>query len=264
MSARGATFGTSKFEFMPGQPLVSVITVVYNASAVIDRTMRSVVAQTWPNLEHIIIDGASKDDTLNKVRTFQHHRLHVYSEPDKGIYDAMNKGIERSKGEYLIFMNAGDEFYANDVLEKMLLEPGHDFYFGNTMVVNDTGRELGERRLHPPKNLNWKSLRFGMCVSHQSILVSKMVCVPYDLKYRISGDIDWTIRVLKNSKRVCDSGIFVSKFLEGGVSSSRRKQGLKERFIILSDHYGLVPTIMNHIYILFRFVWHKITRQSMT
>ncbi|MBX7050671.1 MAG: glycosyltransferase [Flavobacteriales bacterium] len=249
---------------MSGQPVVSIITVVYNASAVIDRTMRSVAAQTWPEIEHIIIDGVSKDDTLEKVAQYLHPNLHVFSEPDKGIYDAMNKGIRRATGDYIIFMNAGDEFYSPDVLQKILSMPEGDFYYGNTMVVDDHGKELGERRLHPPKNLNWKSLQFGMCVSHQSILVKRSICVSYDLNYKISGDIDWTIRVLKNAKNVIDSGIFVSKFLEGGVSTSKRKQGLKERFAILSHHYGIVRTIFNHMFILLRFIWHKLTRNNMT
>lgn len=244
---------------------ITVITVVYNAAAVVERTMVSVRDQTWPNVMHLVIDGASKDGTLDIVHRYTRHTLTVMSEKDHGIYHAMNKGIAMATDDYVIFMNAGDEFYSNNVLEKMLADAvDADLYYGNTMVVDDEGVELGDRRLHPPKVLNWKSLRFGMCVSHQSLLVKRSICVDYDLTYKISADIDWTIRVLKNAKTVVNTNLYVSKFLKGGVSSSRRKEGLKERFWIMTMHYGLFPTIINHVYITFRFVVHLFTMKSLT
>ncbi len=244
---------------------ITVITVVYNAAATVERTMVSVHDQTWPHVMHLVIDGASNDDTLNIVHRYARHALKVKSEKDYGIYDAMNKGVSLATGDYIIFMNAGDEFYSNNVLEKMLEDDiDADIYYGNTMVVDDAGNELGDRRLHPPKALNWRSLRFGMCVSHQSILVKRSICVDYDLTYKISADIDWTIRVLKNAETVVNSNLYVAKFLRGGISSSRRKEGLKERFLIMTTHYGLFPTIINHIYITFRFVVHLFTKRSLT
>ncbi len=244
---------------------VTVVTVVYNGAAVVERTMRSVSEQSWPHVHHLVIDGASKDDTLEIVHRFARPQLKVVSEKDKGIYDAMNKGISQADGDYIVFMNAGDEFYSNDVLEKLLSRNDHaDFYYGNTMVVDDHGKELGDRRLHPPTNLSWKSLKFGMCVSHQSILVKRKMAVDYDLKFKISADIDWTIRVLKNAKTIVNSEMYVSKFLRGGVSSSRRREGLKERFQIMIKHYGLFSTIVNHAYITFRFIVHLFTKRNLT
>lgn len=246
-------------------PLITIVTVVYNAAALIERTMKSVRAQSYPNIEHIIVDGQSRDQTLNVVEKFANPMLRIVSEKDDGIYDAMNKGQELAKGEFVIFLNAGDEFYNGDVLKDMLKGGvDADVYYGNTMIVDELGNELGERRLQPPVHLNWRSLQMGMCVSHQSLLVRKSVCVSYDLQYKISADIDWTIRVLKNAKRAVHTQIIVSKFLLGGVSTSRRKQGLRERFAIMVNHYGWFRTVVNHGLIAFRFVWHRLTRKSMT
>ncbi len=250
---------------MSASPVITIITVVYNASAVVERTMISVAEQSWPHIEHLVVDGLSRDNTLEIVNRFARPELRVISEKDNGIYEAMNKGQAVASGEFVLFLNAGDEFYSKDTLKK-IMETGtdEDVYYGNTMVVDENGKELGERRLTPPTQLNWRSLQMGMCVSHQSLLVRKSICVPYNLEYKISSDIDWTIRVLKNAKKVVNTKIYISKFLEGGVSSSQRKQGLSERFEILAKHYGWAKTVFNHGLITIRFVVHKITKSSMT
>ena len=250
---------------MSQTPLCSIITVVYNAESLIERTLRSAALQTVQDYEHWIIDGASTDGTLKEVENYRHARMHVVSERDKGIYDAMNKGLARAKGKYVIFMNAGDEFYDNHVLERALKQnDGADFIYGETAVVDEAGNILGNRRLSPPNQLNWRSLQRGMCVSHQSIFMRRELAEPYDLNYRISGDIDWTIRMLRKSSHIVNSKGYISKFLEGGVSASRRNQGLKERFLIMRKHYGLVTTLFNHGIILLRYPLHRLTRKSMT
>lgn len=251
---------------MSNTPKVSVITVVYNAEKLIERTLLSVLGQSYKNIESLIIDGKSKDQTLAVVAQFKDDRIRVISEADKGIYDAMNKGIKNATGEYIIFINAGDEFYDSATLANILNNQSKnaDVYYGNTVVVNEKGEVLGDRRLAPPENLNWQSLQFGMCVSHQSILAKREIAPEYNLSYKISADIDWTIRLLKQAKSIINTHQYVSKFLEGGVSSSRRKQGLKERFAIMRDHYGLARTLMNHAFITLRFVKHLFTKRSMT
>lgn len=251
--------------FMNDAPLCSIITVVYNAESLVERTMRSVKAQTFQSCEHIVIDGASKDGTLAVVKQFERPQLRVFSEPDKGIYDAMNKGLKHAKGRFVIFMNGGDEFFDEHVLQRALeRNEDADFIYGETAVVDEQGHVLGDRRLKPPARLNWRSLQRGMCVSHQSILVRRELTEPYDLEYKISGDIDWTIRMLRKSKSIVNAGCYISKFLEGGVSASRRKQGLKERFQIMRKHYGLLTTLLNHLFILLRYPVHRLTKRSMT
>lgn len=246
-------------------PVVTVITVVFNGERFIERTMNSVQSQREVELEHLIIDGASKDATLTIVERMKKPSTVIFSEPDRGIYDAMNKGILKARGTFIIFMNAGDEF-ADDVALKHALQgnEGADFIYGNTRVVDEQGRVLGDRRLTPPERLTWRSFKRGMCVSHQSMLVRRTLAVPFDLQYKISADIDWTIRILKQCKIVVNSHGYIARFLEGGVSAARRKEGLKERFRIMVRHYGLLPTLFNHAVIALRYPVQRMLRKSMT
>jgi len=175
--------------YMSNTPKVSVVTVVYNAEKLIERTLKSVLSQSYANIESLIVDGKSKDETLRIVAGFNDSRVKVISEPDNGIYDAMNKGILMATGEYLIFINAGDEFYDRNTLQSIMnSNRDADVLYGNTAVINEKGEILGDRRLAPPKELNWKSLRFGMCVSHQSILAKKSIVPMFNLRYKISAE----------------------------------------------------------------------------
>ena len=159
----------------------TVVTCTYNAERVLQRTLDSVNKQTYCNIEHLIIDGVSKDKTLAMVRAYQNrakagenaHEIVVYSEPDKGLYDAMNKGIDRATGDYLVFLNAGDVFPSDDTLEYVegCVGEGENLpgvLYGDTDIVNDEGRFLRHRRLSPPKKLNWRSFKWGMLVCHQA------------------------------------------------------------------------------------------------
>lgn len=250
---------------MNGKPSVAVITVVYNAETLIERTMKSVLEQSWQGLTHIVVDGLSADKTLALVNQYRRPELEVYSERDHGIYDAMNKGLLAARTDYVMFLNAGDTFYANDVLQKIFAEVANaDFYYGNTAVVNNNGEVLADRRHSPPEELDWKSFQFGMSVSHQSMVVRRALCEPYDLQYKISADIDWTIRILKKARHIVNTQIYISKFLEGGVSASGRKLGWKERFDIFNKHYGLVRNLINHSWIALRYLLHKATGRNMT
>jgi glycosyltransferase involved in cell wall biosynthesis len=250
---------------MNQSPVISIVTVTYNADQLLERTLKSVFDQTYKAIEYIIVDGASTDKTMEIVARNRNRFATVISERDKGIYDAMNKGLNEATGEYLLFLNAGDELFDTSTLEKVFSSAqAADVYYGNTMIVDEKGNELGSRRLAPPENLNWKSLQFGMCVSHQSFIAKRSLAGEYNLDYRISADIDWTIRVLKQAKSSVHTGQFISRFLEGGTSAQRRKLGLKERWSIMVVHYGFIRTCFNHALILVRFVWHKISRKSMT
>jgi glycosyltransferase involved in cell wall biosynthesis len=243
---------------------VSVITVVYQAEALIERTLRSICSQDIrESIQIVLVDGASKDNTIGIARTWLNPSDILISEPDKGIYDAMNKGLQVAQGEYVIFINAGDELYESTTLGRMLgAATNADLYYGETAIVNDRGEFKGSRRLTPPKNLTRRSMQYGMCVSHQSLLAKRALCPTYDMHYKISADIDWTIRLLERCNTTCYVNNFVSKFLEGGVSSARRKQGLKERWQILSHHFGTFRNILNHCWILIRYIIHRFTKNQ--
>jgi glycosyltransferase involved in cell wall biosynthesis len=246
-------------------PKITIITVVYNGRLHIERTIQSIQSQTYTNLEYLIMDGASKDGTLEIAKKYAAVNTLIFSDKDNGIYDAMNKGLKQATGDYILFINAGDELYEKETLAKIIAAGENaDVYYGNTVVVNENRVVLGERRLLPPKVLTWKSLKYGMNVSHQSFVAKRTLCEPYRLNYKISADIDWVIRVLKKSEKIINTEIIISKFLEGGASNVHRKKSLLERFSIMSEHYGFFQTTFNHLYILVRYPVHRLFRKSMT
>ena len=231
-------------------PTLSVITVVYNNVADIGRTLLSVLNQTHPAIEYIVIDGGSTDGTLDIINTYKSRIAKLISEPDKGIYDAMNKGLALATGDYVIFMNSGDEFYAADTVEKVFATADDaDIYYGETEMVNARRESLGQRRHKAPAKFTWRSFKYGMSVSHQAIYIRKALTAPYDPAYQLSADIDWIIRAAKKAKKIVKVEGYVAKYLVGGMSKARHRQSLKERFAIMKKHYGLIPTILNHLVI---------------
>ena len=176
-------------------PKFSIITVTYNAGAVIEDTIQSVITQTYKNIEYIIVDGASTDKTMSIVNRYREHIHTVVSEPDRGLYDAMNKGIRLATGDYVCFLNAGDELHEDDTLQLIVhsltgLTELPDVIYGRTAIVDEEGHFLRMRRLEPPENLTWRSFSQGMLVCHQAFFARRDRAVPYDLRYRFSADFD--------------------------------------------------------------------------
>lgn len=234
------------------QPRLTVITIVYNNVRDIERTMLSVLNQTYSNLEYIIIDGESTDGTLQVIRRFQHQVSRILSEPDQGIYDAMNKGLALASGDYVLFMNSGDEIYASDTVASIFaLAPDADIYYGETEMYNQQWQSLGRRRHKAPERLTWRSFQYGMSVSHQAIYVRRSITVPFDTAYQLSADIDWIIKAAKRAVKIVNANRYVAKYLVGGMSKDKHKQSLVERFNIFSKHYGFVPNVLNHVLIAF-------------
>ncbi len=232
------------------QPKLSVITIVYNNVRDIERTLLSVVNQTYPNIEYIVVDGASTDGTLKLLKKYESKLSKLITEKDQGIYDAMNKSLALATGDYVLFMNSGDEIYAPDTVERIFAtEPDSDIYYGETEMFDEHWQSLGRRRHQAPEHFTWKSFRFGMSVSHQAIYIKRSLTEPYDLQYQLSSDIDWVIKCGKKAKKITNVEAYVAKYLVGGMSKKRHRQSLKERFQILSKHYGLVPNLVNHLII---------------
>ncbi len=234
------------------QPTLSVITVVYNNARDIERTIRSVVGQTYPHIEYLVVDGGSTDGTVAVIKQYSDRISQWVSEPDKGIYDAMNKGLAMATGDYVLFMNSGDEIYAPDTVARIFAtEPGADIYYGETELFDDNWESLGLRRHHVPERFSWRSFRYGMNVSHQAIYIRRSIVGRYDTQYQLSADIDWVIRAAKQAKRAVNTRMLVAKYLVGGLSKKRHRQSLVERFRIFTKHYGLLPNIINHGVIAF-------------
>lgn len=229
-------------------PKISIITVVFNGADHIGRTIESVIGQSYKDLEYIIVDGKSTDSTLEVIGGYEGIDQ-LISEPDTGLYDAMNKGLKMATGAYVWFLNSGDQVYENDTVERLVagLEGRKpDIIYGGTMIIDEQQNEVGDRRLKPPEKLTWKSFRQGMVVCHQSIIVKREIAPEYNLTYRLSADIDWSIRASKKAAEIHNSGLILSRFLEGGMTRHNIKAGLKERFRIMTGFYGLIPTILRH------------------
>ena len=245
-------------------PKLTIITIVYNNVRDIERTINSVINQTYKKIEYIIIDGKSTDGTLDIVEKYSNQISKMVSEPDKGIYDAMNKGLALATGDYVLFMNSGDEIYDEHTVQEVFdSSPGADIYYGETEMYNDNWESLGRRRHEAPEQFDWTSFKYGMNISHQAIYIRKSILTPYDLKYKYSSDIDWIIKAAKKSSNIVNVHRYVAKYLVGGMSKKKHHESLKERFQIFTKYYGLIPNIFNHVIIagnlLFYFLKHKRT-----
>src|SRR5690606_1263303 len=237
----------------------SIITVVYNNVRDIAYTIESVLCQTYTNIEYIIVDGASTDGTLDVITSY-HDRIDiVISEKDKGIYDAMNKGLAAAHGDYVLFLNSGDELFDENTIQNVVEEgKGADIIYGETKLVNEERHIIGDRRHRVPVNFDWKSFRYGMNICHQAIYIKRSIAEPYNLQYQLSSDIDWVIRAARKARSAKNVNSYVVKYLVGGLSKKRHRQSLKERYDIFKKYYGTFPNIFNHIVIAFRMLKYRI------
>lgn len=244
-------------------PKLSIITIVYNNAQDIERTLLSVLNQTYPNIEYILIDGASNDGTLNIIQKHSNKITTIVSEKDKGIYDAMNKGLKLATGDYVLFMNSGDEIYASDTVQKIFAtEAGADIYYGETEIINSQGESMGQRRHKSPDQFTWRGFNLGMSISHQAIYIKRSLITPYDDRYQLSADIDWIIRAAKKADKIVNTHMYVAKYLFGGMSKKKHKQSLTERFHIMREHYGLLPTLLNHGIIAAKLGWYYLLNKK--
>lgn len=256
----------------------SIITCTYNAAEVLQRTLDSVMSQTWGQIEYIIVDGASKDSTMAMAEAYRRrsaeeeteHDIIIKSEPDRGLYDAMNKGLQLATGDYVVFLNAGDVLPTDETLENISNDVNERsdgrlpaVLYGDTNIVDNNGELLRPRRLVPPDDLSWRSFRHGMLVCHQAFYVRTDIAKaePYNLKYRFSADVDWCIRVMKRAEK---EGLpllrlpeVVVNYLDGGMTNKNHRASLIERFNVMSHHYGLMSTILMHIWFVARAVLKK-------
>lgn len=240
------------------KPKLSIITITFNAEKYLERTIQSIVNQTVQDFEYLIIDGASKDSTIDIIRHYEKHVSKWISEPDKGLYDAMNKGLQMATGEYVWFMNAGDEIFDNQAVETFIskIHQKGDVYYGDALFVNEDGSAVGLRsKVTPhqlPKNLRWQHFRLGMVVCHQSFIARRNIAPAYLLNHRYCADIDWEIKCLKVSQKVVYLDTPLARYLTGGYSVKNLKKSLKDRFEVLRTHFGFWATLLAHVQILFR------------
>ncbi|MGB1121829.1 MAG: glycosyltransferase family 2 protein, partial [Saprospiraceae bacterium] len=241
-------------------PKISVITVVYNGQDFLEGTIRSVMNQTYKHIEYLIIDGKSKDKTVDIIKQYNHYISDWITEQDKGLYDAMNKGLKMATGDFVLFMNAGDQFADSTVLETVFskYDATTDVLYGEVMMVDENRQAIGTRTeittRKLPQQLTWKSMKLGMVVCHQAFIPRRELC-PFYMVDNLSADIDWVIEILKKSRKNVNCGIVIADFLVGGVSKQRHRQSLKDRYNVLQKHFGIIPNFFNHILIIIRAIW---------
>ena len=249
----------------------TIVTCTFNAEHELQRTLDSVFHQSYADVEHLILDGLSSDRSVEMAQTYKQrsdeartgHEVVVCSERDSGLYDAMNKGIARATGDYIVFLNAGDTFPSEATLEHIAHSIGDGaalpgVIYGDTDIVNDEGRFLRHRRLQPPTKLTWRSFRNGMLVCHQAFYALTTLAKdnPYNLNYRFSADVDWCIRVMKEAERrhltLKNVDEVVVNYLDGGMTEKNHRASLRERFSIMRRHYGLPLTLIMHVWFAVR------------
>ena len=249
----------------------TIVTCTFNAEHELQRTLDSVFYQSYADVEHLILDGLSRDRSVEMAQTYKQrsdeartgHEVVVCSERDSGLYDAMNKGIARATGDYIVFLNAGDAFPSEATLEHIAHSIGDGealpgVIYGDTDIVNDEGRFLRHRRLQPSANLTWRSFRNGMLVCHQAFYALTTLAKdnPYNLNYRFSADVDWCIRVMKEAERrhltLKNVDEVVVNYLDGGMTEKNHRASLRERFSVMRRHYGLPLTLIMHVWFAVR------------
>ncbi len=248
-------------------PVISIITVTYNAASFIVPTMESVFNQSYNNIEYIVVDGASEDTTVELIGKYQSQIAQFISEPDEGLYDAMNKGIKLATGDFILFLNAGDTLYSKDTITNSfeLYEASVDVLYGETMMIDEVGKNLGTRsettRRKLPKNMTWEDMKFGMVVCHQSFIVRKEIA-PFYIQNNLCADIDWVINCLKSARKIINTNQIISNFLIGGVSKQQQKKSLKDRFFVYQKQFGILSNWWIHLVIAYKVIVFRFTNNK--
>ena len=224
---------------MNSYPKVSIITVVYNGIEFLEETIKSVIAQTYPNIEYIIVDGGSKDGTLDIIKKYEAHISKWISEPDKGIYDAMNKGIDLATGDWQNFLNAGDSFVDNNVLEKIFTSDLENItlVYGDIIAIRENGQKLNVNAIDLKDD---KSIIKGMKVCHQAIFYNKNIMIKYDDKLRLKSEWKHLIEITRKENFSPKKFNFpIVYYSVGGLGAQQLKLNQKEYRDVFLKMYGI-------------------------
>jgi glycosyltransferase involved in cell wall biosynthesis len=212
-------------------PLITIVTVVFNGEKYIEKTILSVINQTYTHIEYIIIDGGSTDDTLNILNKYAHRINLLVSEKDNGIYDAMNKGIKRSSGDWINFLNAGDCILFDFNILSNYNPKITPFVYGDSEVKNEQGVLL----YISGKKIQQFDLVNSMPICHQAIFYSKFFLPYYDLRYKIIADRVMTYSLMNSEfNSHYDDNIRI-EYLEGGMSYRNHSLKFREEIMFLID-----------------------------
>lgn len=207
-------------------PLVSVITISYNAVLFIEKTILSVIEQNSADFEYIVIDGGSRDGTVDIIKKYQSWITYWISEPDKGIFDAMNKALSVAKGQWIIFMNSGDYFYDNHILSEIsayMKDDKAELIYGDVNLFSDK-RDFVFRQKVTRNNINLNS------ICHQAVFIRRKLHPDFDVRYKLTADHDIIFDFIKRGHYI-HANLIIARVLLGGVSHNVIQTSLEKLLI---------------------------------
>ncbi len=256
-------------------PKITVVTVVYNGISSIENAIKSVISQSYSNIEYVVVDGASTDGTIKLLEKYSKKGIDLWATgKDKGIYDAMNKGVKLASGEVVYFLNADDKFYSKDVLAnvaKVFAEKKVDLVFGDVLFSYPSEGE----EMRVSRNFSLNELKNGTMPPHQGTFVKRSLLIenPFEITYKSSSDFDWFCRVAKKGIASEKLNEIIAIFTSGGVSSG--KVSYKETELVVKKYFGtssyVVLVLKHRIFSIVKWflvktnlvkLWHKFNSKA--
>lgn len=222
------------------KPLISIVTVVYNGEKYLEETILSVINQTYDNVEYIIIDGGSTDGTLDIIRKYEERIDYWVSERDNGIYDAMNKGIDVTNGDWIYFINLGDKLLYIPISK--LKQNNIDVLSGRVVLVGHRQNELFLPQL------NWK-FRIKNLLHHQGTFYKKNLINHYSLEYKVFSDFDLNLSLFNQNKSI---------FLTDEIIASHEMDGLSHNKKYFNENFHIIRKHSGNLYVLLSFLYFKL------
>ena len=228
----------------PGEPLISVVTVVFNGEVAIEETLQSILQQTYSNIEIVVVDGASSDGTVDILRRLDGRIDYWSSKPDNGIWDAMNKSLGLVTGEWLVFMNCGDDFPAADTVEKAVskLKTDTEVLIGGCVLLYETGLCV-----HRPAGVVedlWKRMICSQSLWGENGLMRKY---PFDLNEEHNNDHDFLLERYLDGTRIQHTDLLLSKVRDGGHSNTSGIRPLVRSWKLVKRHKASIALDLHHL-----------------
>ena len=226
------------------KPIITVVTVVFNGRDFIEKTIQSVIKQTYQNIEYILIDGGSTDGTLDVIKKYENKIDYWISEPDDGIYDAMNKGIANSTGDWIYFINAGDSLFSDKTLENLKLDSLRsttDILYGNFNIIDS---QTGLGTFHKMQEVIGINFLLKSNICHQALIYRTKLFVnfkEYDTMYKICADYDKLLQLFLAGKSIKKTNLTICNYLEEGRSRKNYVTSNVERLAIIKSRFGFIP-----------------------
>lgn len=225
---------------------IAIVTTVYNAVNTIEETIKSVVNQTYDNIEYIVIDGCSDDGTSDIIKKYDQYIDYWTSEPDNGIYDGMNKGIKQSTGEIIYFLNADDKLYDEKVIEDVAKYFNNNknlkILSGRVTIIDDKYNLISKTK----KRISGNIIKRALSLCHQSIFMKREILIKngmFDTRYKIISDFDLFCKVLLQRYEIKYINRYISLYKRWGAAGSDIKLSIIEHSRIIREYFGYLPYI---------------------